>query len=248
MSRVVVFGYAVIAYALFLFSSAWAAVFLAGPVNGPATSSAATALAIDGALLSLFAVQHSVMARAGFKRRLTRLIPPAAERSTFVLLSGILLSATFGWWQPLPATLWQVGLPWSAPIWVLYGAGWLLVVAATYGVDHADFLGLKQAWTHLRSLVYESPPFVQRRLYAWTRHPMMLGLLVVFWATPHMTVGRLFFAAASTGYILVGIHFEERDLRANIGPEYDEYRQRVPALVGTRALTHRPKHVASSSS
>jgi methanethiol S-methyltransferase len=244
MSRLVIFGYAVIAYALFLFSSAWAAFFLTGPVDRPATRPAWAALAIDGLLLLAFAVQHSVMARAGFKRHLTRLIPAAAERSTFVLISGLLLCATFGWWEPLPATIWQVGSPWSAAIWVVYGAGWLLVVVSTYAVDHADFLGLKQAWTHLRRLAYRSPEFVQRRLYAWTRHPMMLGLVIVFWATPHLTVGRLFFAAASTGYILVGIHFEERDLRATIGPKYDEYRQRVPALIGT----HRPKHVARGRS
>lgn len=224
-------GYAVIAYAVFLFSSAWAVLFLAGGVDGAATSPPGQALAIDGALLLLFAVQHSVMARAGFKRRLSRLIPPAAERSTYVLVAGLLLVALFGWWQPVPTVLWEVGAPWSVAIRVGYAAGWLLVVWSTFMVDHADFLGLKQAYVHLRRLPYDAPAFTQRWLYAWCRHPMMLGLVVTFWATPHMSAGHLFFAVASTGYIAVGIRFEERDLRTRLGAPYAEYASRVPALV-----------------
>ena len=230
MRGMVILGYAVVAYAAFLLSAAWAALFLVRGVDAPATTSPAAALAIDGALLFLFAAQHSVMARAGFKRRLTRLIPVAAERSTYVLVASLLLVAIFGFWQSVPATIWHVGMPWAAPIWVVYAAGWVLAVWSTFAVDHADFLGLKQAYVHLRKGQHRAPGFTRSRLYAWCRHPMMLGLLVTFWATPHMSVGHLFFAAASSAYIGVGIHYEERDLRAHIGADYTEYANRVPAL------------------
>jgi methanethiol S-methyltransferase len=235
-SRLVVLGYAVIAYGGFLLSAGWAIGFLAGrgvpsSVDGAATSPAWLALVIDAALLLAFAVQHSVMARAGFKRRLLRLIPAAAERATFVLAASLLLFALFRWWQPVPAVIWHVGLPWSAAIWVVYAIGWVIVVWSTFMVDHLDFLGLKQAYRHLRRLGYRPPDFTERWLYAWSRHPMMLGLVITFWVTPHMTIGHLFFAAAATAYIAVGIRFEERDLRTQLGAEYAEYASRVPAVV-----------------
>jgi methanethiol S-methyltransferase len=236
ISRLAVLGYAVIAYGAFLLSAGWAIGFLADwdaptSVDGPATRSAWAALAIDAALLLTFAVQHSVMARAGFKRRMVRLIPASAERSTFVLAASLLLLALFGWWQPVPAVIWHVGPPWSAAIWVLYAVGWVIVVWSTFMVDHTDFLGLKQAYRHLRRLGYRSPDFTQRRLYRWCRHPMMLGLVIAFWVTPRMTVGHAFFAAAATAYIVVGIRFEERDLRAQLGAEYQEYANQVPAIL-----------------
>ena len=234
-SRLALLGYAVIAYGTFLLSTLWAIGFLAGwgaptSVDGPATGSAWAAVAINTLLLLAFAGQHTVMARAGFKQRLRRLIPPAAERSTYVLAASLLMCALFGWWQPLPAVIWHVGQPWSAAILGLYAVGWLIVVSSTFMVDHADFLGLKQAYLHLRRLGYESPEFTRRWLYAWCRHPMMLGLVIVFWATPHMTVGHLLFAVASTGYIAVGIRFEERDLRVQL-PEYQQYAEEVPAII-----------------
>nr|BFE57461.1 isoprenylcysteine carboxylmethyltransferase family protein [Dactylosporangium thailandense] len=219
--RLVIAGYAVIAYACFLLSAAWAAVFLVRG-DGPATRPAAAALAIDGALLLAFAVQHTVMARAWFKRR----IPAPVERSTYVLASALVLFAIFGLWQPVPAGIWRVGEPFAAAIWVLFAAGWVLVVWSTFAVDHADFLGLKQAWTHLRRRAYHEPGFVRGGLYALVRHPMMLGLAITFWATPQMSAGHLFFAVAASGYILVGIRFEERDLRARFGAEYDDYARR----------------------
>ncbi len=225
-----------IAYGGFLLSAGWAIGFLAGrgvpsSIDGAATSPAWLALVIDAALLLAFAVQHSVMARAGFKRRLLRLIPAPAERATFVLASSLLLFALFGWWQPVPAVIWHLDPPWSAAIWVVYAIGWVIVVWSTFMVDHLDFLGLKQAYLHLRRLGYRPPEFTQRWLYAWSRHPMMLGLVITFWVTPHMTIGHLFFAAAATAYIAVGIRFEERDLRAQLGAEYAEYASRVSAVV-----------------
>lgn len=219
-----------LAYAAFLVSSIWAFLFLAGGIDGPAARPAPSSLAIDGALLLLFAVHHSVMARAGVKR----FLPAHLERSTFVLVAGLLLMAIFAWWQPVPAEVWKAGRPWSFAIWTVYGLGWIVVVASTYMVDHADFLGLKQAWRHARRAVYSPPPFRERFLYAWLRHPMMLGLVITFWAAPHMSAGHLFFAVASTGYIAVGIRFEERDLRTNLGLAYDDYAARVPALLPVR--------------
>ena len=231
MSRIAVVGYAVVAYATFLLSSAWAMVFLAGRGDGPATSSTWVALLVDTLLLLAFAAQHTVMARAGFKRRLTRVIPAAAERSTYVLAAGLVLLAIFAFWQPVPAVLWSVGRPWSPIVWALYACGWIVVVASTFMVDHTDFLGLKQAHAHLRGRAHHPPTFKERFLYGWVRHPMMLGLLITFWATPHLTAGHLFFAVASTGYIAVGIRFEERGLRTQLGAEYDDYTRRVPALI-----------------
>jgi protein-S-isoprenylcysteine O-methyltransferase Ste14 len=226
-------GYAVVAYGAFLLSSAWSVGFLAGhgaptSVDGPATRPAWASLAIDGALLLAFAVQHTVMARAGFKRLLTRVIPAPLERSTFVLAASLLLFAMVGWWQPVPTVVWHVGLPWSAAIWTVYAVGWSTVVASTYMVDHADFVGLKQAY---HGQHYRAPGFMQRALYKWCRHPMMLGLVIAFWATPHLTTGHLFFAVSSTAYIALGVRFEERALRAELGAEYEEYASRVPALV-----------------
>lgn len=239
LSRLAIFGYAIAAYGAFGLSAVWAAGFLADrgaptTVDGPATRPAGAALAIDAALLLAFAVQHTVMARAAFKRY----IPQAIERSTFVLVASLLLIATFAWWQPVPFVVWNAGRPWSIAIWLLYAAGWALVVWSTFMVSHTDFLGLRQAWLHLRRTAYSPVGFSQRWLYQWVRHPMMLGLLVAFWATPRMTAGHLFFAAASSAYIAVGIRFEERDLRTSLGTQYEEYAARVPAVVPLSLRPH----------
>ncbi|MFI1995614.1 methyltransferase family protein [Actinoplanes sp. NPDC020271] len=223
----IVLGYAVVAYAAFLSSTVWAIIFLAGPIDDPATRSTPVALAIDGALLFAFALQHTIMARAGFKKRLTRLIPEAAERSTFVMAAGLLMVALLFWWQPVPQVIWQV----SGLMWIVYAAGWALAIWSTYMVDHWDLFGLKQAWTRWRGQEYHPPEFKERFLYRWLRHPLMLGMVIAFWATPRMSVGHLFFAISGTAYILIGIRFEERDLRARFGAEYQGYAQRVPSIV-----------------
>jgi protein-S-isoprenylcysteine O-methyltransferase Ste14 len=223
----VILVYAFLAYATFLTSIAWAISFLTGPDDRHATHPAWAALTVDGILLIAFAAQHTVMARARFKR----LIPAAVERSTFVLAASLLMLALLACWQPVPARTWTVGRPWSALLWSLYAAGWALVIASTYMIDHADLFGLKQAWLRYHHRDYEPPVFQERRLYTWCRHPMMLGMLIAFWATPRMTAGHLFFAVASTGYIAIGIRFEEHDLHKQLGPDYSAYTRRVPMLI-----------------
>jgi methanethiol S-methyltransferase len=235
--RWAVVAYAGLAYASFLLVAAWGVAFVAGvgfvhSVDTVPSGPAWVAVPVDVALLFAFAVQHSVMARAGFKRRIAAAVPPPVERATYVLATGVVLALLFGVWRSLPATVWRVDVqPWRAAIWCLYFAGWAMAVAATFMVDHLDFLGLRQAMAHARRKPYRAPAFTGRWLYAWMRHPMMTGLLVAFWATPHMTAGHLLFAVGATGYIAVGVWFEERDLRRRYGEVYDGYAASVPAVL-----------------
>jgi protein-S-isoprenylcysteine O-methyltransferase Ste14 len=244
-----VIAYAIVAYVAFVVIVLWAIAFLADvdivpTVDGRRHGSALVAVPIDAALLLLFALQHTVMARAGFKRRLAKILPPAAERSTYVLAASLLLGLMFGQWRAIPTTVWRVGGPTAVAIWAAYAIGWLVAVAATFMVDHLDFSGLRQAWWPSRRGPYEPPSFTARWLYAWVRHPMMLGLLIVFWATPRMSVGHVLFAAASSAYIAVGVRFEERDLRRQLGDDYIDYARHVPGIVpaphGSGGTTVRP--------
>jgi protein-S-isoprenylcysteine O-methyltransferase Ste14 len=222
--------YAVTAYLSFLAVTAWGIAFLTDAgispttVDGPGKKAASL---VDIGLLLLFAVQHTVMARDWFKRR----IPASVERATFVLASAVALGLLFWQWRPIPGTLWHVtAQPWAGAIWVVYGAGWLIAISATFMIDHWDFVGLRQ----VRARGASRPPVFQERwLYAWLRHPLLLGLLIAFWATPWMTVGHLLFAVGSSAYIAVGLRFEERGLRRQLGAAYDEYASRVRALIPT---------------
>lgn len=232
--------YAALAYLLFLASIVWAVGFLANAavpktIDVGQRSPWPSALAFDAGLLLLFAVQHSVMARKSIKRFLARFVPPPAERSSFVHFSSAVLLLLFWQWRPLPAIVWQVEwAPAAAALNALYVAGWAVVVASTFMINHFDFLGLRQAYLFAKSRAYESVDFKERWLYGWVRHPMMLGLLVAFWATPTMTAGHLVFAGASTGYILLGTLLEERDLRQTLGAIYEDYVRRVPAFLPIR--------------
>ena len=189
------------------------------------------AVAIDAGLLLLFAVQHTVMARPWFKRRWTRLVPAPAERATFAVASSLALALLFWLWRPVRGTVWQLSGAASAVIWALYATGWVIALSATFLVSHADLFGLRQAYLHWRGAAYRPPPFTERGLYHWVRHPLMAGFLVVFWAAPVMTLGHVLLAALATGYILAGIRFEERDTRRALGENYHGYAARVPALV-----------------
>jgi protein-S-isoprenylcysteine O-methyltransferase Ste14 len=229
-------AYAVFAYAAFLAVSLWGALFLAdvGPtptVDSHRSGPTWAAVLVDLGLWTVFALQHSLMARDSVKTWLTRVVPERVERSTYVLTGSLALGLLFWQWQALPGTVWQLhAQPWVALTWIVYGVGWAIAIAATFMTDHWEFLGLRQAAGPRHEP--QSPAIVSERwMYSWVRHPMMLGLLVAFWATPHLTAGHLLFALAATGYIAVGVHFEERDLRRHLGSAYDDYARRVPRFV-----------------
>lgn len=213
----------------------WTTAFLADvvvprTVDGPARTSTASAVAVDLALLLLFAVQHSVMARRQVKSWMRRRVPLALERTTYVLATDLCLLLVLGLWEPWGGQVWHLSGATAAVLWTLCAAGWTLAIASTFAVDHLELLGLRQAgWAAPRDLVDDS--LQVGGLHAIVRHPLMTGLLVALWATPHMGASHLLFALAATGYIAVGVVFEERDLRRTFGAEYDMYAARVPALV-----------------
>lgn len=190
------------------------------------------ALLVNLLLIALFGVQHSVMARPAFKRRLTKIISPAVERSTFVLAGSVALIVLFWQWRPMTAELWRVDQPGAAMMLLgLQATGWAMVLVSTFLINHFELFGLKQVYDHLRQRPASPHRFVTPVLYRIVRHPIMLGFLLAFWATPVMTAGKLLFAAGMTTYILIGVHFEERDLARTFGAEYEGYRDRVPGLV-----------------
>lgn len=226
---------AAIAYGGFLTVVLWAIAFVANvdvltTIDGPARSSWRLPAVTDLALLGLFALHHSLMARARAKRLVTRLVPSALERSSYVLTADALLALVFWKWQPVDSTLWDIhAQPWRDLTWAAYGLGWVISAAATFMIDHFDLLGVRQAVSQPGS--YAPPTFQIRWLYRRVRHPLMLGLLVAFWLTPTMSAGHLLFAVAATGYIVIGVRFEERDLRRDLGAPYLEYASRVPAIL-----------------
>jgi methanethiol S-methyltransferase len=209
-------------------------------IDDGTAGSTASAVAVDLGLLLLFAVQHTVMARPGFKRRVVRVVPAAAERTGFVLAASLVLALTFRAWRPLPTAIWTATGVTADVILAGYLLGWAFLVASTFLIDHADLFGLRQAYAFLTEQPYAPPPFTRRGLYHLFRHPMMSGFVVLLWAAPRMTIGHLLFAVAGTAYIMVGIRFEEQDLRRELGADYDTYRTEVPALVpGTARLRRR---------
>ena len=237
MNRIGVFVYGVGAYVIFLVTFLYAVGFV-GDFTVPRSIDAApegplaTAVAIDVLLLGLFALQHSVMARPAFKRWWTRIVPEPAERSTYVLLSSAALLLLFWQWRPIGGIVWEVEHPVGRAL--LYGAfagGWLTVLVTTFLINHFDLFGLRQVWLHLRGKPYRPLGFVTPGPYRHVRHPLYVGWLFAFWATPTMTAAHLLFALATTGYILIAIQLEERDLADVHGKAYVDYRRSVPMLV-----------------
>jgi protein-S-isoprenylcysteine O-methyltransferase Ste14 len=207
-------------------------VFVRRSIDAPGTGNLATGLAIDIALLLCFAIQHSVMARPTFKRWMIRFIPEPAERSTYVLASSLALITLFAFWRPLGGTVWSITEPVMVELaYGIYVAGWLLILVATFLINHFDLFGLRQVWLYLTSKPYRPLDFKAPGLYRVVRHPLYVGWIIVFWATPIMTAAHLLFAVVMVLYILVAIRFEERDLVAVLGDDYREYRRRVPMLV-----------------
>lgn len=229
--------YGVVAYLAFLFSFLYAVGFIADvivpkTINSGPTAPVATAVLIDLVLLGIFAVQHSGMARPAFKRVWTRWVPEPVERSTYVLASSAALALICWGWSPLPGVVWSVGAPWAvAAVWIVFTAGWLIVLTSTWLISHWDLFGLRQVWSYRRSGETPPPEFRTPLFYRVVRHPLYLGFLVAFWAAPTMTWGRLLFAGATTTYVLVAIQLEEHDLVGVFGEQYREYRRRVAMLL-----------------
>jgi protein-S-isoprenylcysteine O-methyltransferase Ste14 len=237
LNRVLVFGFGVSSYIIFLGTFLYAVGFIGGfavptRLDGPSRGSLGSALLIDAALLGLFAVQHSVMARKWFKDAWTRIVPPPAERSTYVLFSSLALILLFWQWRPIGGMVWSVDNEEGRLVLRgLFGFGWTVVLVCTFLINHFDLFGLRQVWLHLTGKPYTALGFVTPGPYRHVRHPLYVGWLFAFWMTPTMTVAHLVFAVATTAYILLAIQLEERDLVREHGSDYVRYRARVPMLV-----------------
>jgi protein-S-isoprenylcysteine O-methyltransferase Ste14 len=234
MARAFVLVYGVVCYAIFLATFLYAIwfVFKMDAQALPPDGSWPMALLINAMVLSAFALQHSLMARQGFKRAWTKVIPKPVERSTYVLFSSLALLLIFRFWQPLPGVVWDVQSPAAkAGLQALFGLGWAVVLISTFLIDHFELFGLKQVWTYFRNQSFQPPKFASPAFYRFVRHPIYLGFIIAFWSTPRMTVHHLFFAVMTLGYILVAIQLEERDLVTFHGEQYQVYRSGVSMLI-----------------
>ena len=254
-NRVAAFVYGVACYVVFLASFLYAIGFLGNfgvpkSIDSGPQVSFLYALAVNAGLLGLFAVQHSVMARQWFKAVWTKVVPPAVERSTYTLFASLALLLLFWKWQPMGGMIWEVeSYAGQVALYSLYGLGWLIVLYATFLINHFDLFGVRQVWLHLCGIEYTPLKFRTPSLYRVVRHPLYLGWLLVFWSAPVMTSAHLVFAIATSAYILIAIQFEERDLQ-RLHLEYAEYRRRVPMILpipsGVRAESGTQRSVRES--
>lgn len=243
-NRILVFIYGAACYTMFLGVFLYALGFVGNlfqyvdslsslkSMDAEADGPLGTAVLINTLLLGLFAVQHSVMARPAFKRQLTQFIPEPAERSTYVLLSNLAMILLFWQWRPIGGIVWDVqNSTAQIVLWSLFAFGWSLVLVTTFLINHFDLFGLRQIWLYLLGKEYTPLKFKTHGLYRMIRHPLYVGWMIAFWATPTMTIAHLVFAIATTAYMLIAIQLEERDLVTFLGEDYAQYRTRVPMLI-----------------
>jgi protein-S-isoprenylcysteine O-methyltransferase Ste14 len=237
MARTVVLMYGVAAYGAFFAVFVYLIGFVGNLVVPKSIDSGepgpwGEALLVNTLLVALFGIQHSVMARPAFKSLWTKVIPHSIERSTYVLLASLVLALLFWQWRPIPATVWDVrNSPGAGLTTALFFVGWATVLYSSFLIDHFDLFGLRQVYLRFRNRPYTHRPFAVRSLYRLVRHPLMLGFLVAVWSTPAMTVGHLAFALLMTGYIWIGVRYEERDLARHLGAPYESYRAQTPMFV-----------------
>ena len=240
LKRLLFFAYGLTSYLIFLFTFLYAIAFVGGfavpsRLDSPLRTSLPEALAIDCVLLTIFAVQHSVMARKWFKERWTQIVPWAIERSTYVLCASLALLLLFWQWRPIGIQIWSFeNAAARVVLWTLFAAGWATVLTVTFLINHFDLFGLRQVWLPLIGRPYARVPFRTPLPYRFVRHPLYFGFLLAFWMTPTMTLAHFVFAFATTAYIVLAIQFEERDLVSEHGAAYEEYRRTVPMLLPGR--------------
>lgn len=235
-SRLAVLAYGMATYVVFLATFVYTIGWLWGVVvprsmNDGEVVSMGETLAVNLGLLGLFGVQHLIMARPAFKARWTRIIPAAAERSTFVLATCAILILTFFQWRPLPHVIWATDGVVAGALWGLSALGFAIVLVSTFLIDHFELFGLSQVMAHVRGQPLVPPTFHERLFYKVVRHPLMTGFMLAFWSAPVMTGSRFLFALTCTVFVLVALRFEERDLIANHGEDYLDYKRRVPGLL-----------------
>ncbi len=236
MNRFFALIYGVVMYVVFLATLSYAICFV-GDIAVPRTIDSGTesplllAATINLLLLGTFAIQHSVMARQGFKRTWTQVVPRHLERSTYVLAASLVLMLLLWQWRPIPQTVWELHGAAATVLSITFWLGWAIVLTSTFLINHFELFGLKQVWTYLQHETHTEAKFRTPSLYKIVRHPLYLGFVIAFWSAPRMSLGHLIFAIATTGYILLGIYFEERDLIKAHGQTYRNYREHVPMLV-----------------
>ena len=235
--KVIVFAYGVVSYALGVASLLYLICFLNNTVvsktiDAAPDSGIAQAVLVDLVLVGLFALQHSIMARPGFKALWTRVVPKPAERSTYVLATALVLTLLLWQWLPIPGLVWNVeNAAGKGLLQALFWLGWVITFASTFMINHFDLFGLRQVYLRLKNQPYQPVPFVKVALYRFVRHPIMLGVLIGIWATPTMSWGHLLFAAASTVYIFAGIALEEHDTHQALGEGYARYRRETSMIL-----------------